>query len=364
MGSKPERGGQTSRIGRIEETLAELGDMLRGIAAEKDAGTRPLLPARSKAAPQSQKESGPRGSDLRPGSDLTAVRRALSRPALSEVPAPSKKDLSQKLREKAGPADGGLPHGGAGEDDDEDEEPFVDPRDPTGSLMLAAAQALLDSRSLARRKKSRVFGLDDDDDSRSGGEEGLKGSRGLARHAKLVRSMARNPEAFLANVRDRAARHVSGADGAGADDPRLLESYVRQIPLEHQKHFVYYLWTMAHASRLMTEGKTEQAHLLLWRATASVEQSLLDGQWKTAWGVSGLPEPPWADWERTDARVHRLTFPASPLMPETWVSTAIAKVRDEKFLRDQREQPGHEQVQEPAAEEAGEGGGRGRPRRR
>ena len=51
-------------------------------------------------------------------------------------------------------------------------------------------------------------------------------------------------------------------------------------------------------------------------------------------------------------------------MLETWVSTAIAKVRNEKFFRDKREQPGHKQVQEPAAEEAAEGGGRGRPRRR
>ena len=89
----------------------------------------------------------------------------------------------------------------------------MDPRDPTGSLMLAAAQTLLDSRSPARWKQSRVFGLDDDDDSSSGGEVGLKGSRGLARHAKLVRSMARNPEAFLANVRDPRVRRGRGGRG-------------------------------------------------------------------------------------------------------------------------------------------------------
>ena len=140
------------------------------------------------------------------------------------------------------------------------------------------------------------------------------------------------------------------------------------MPLEYQKHLGYFLWTMSHASRLLTEGKNDQAHLLLWRATASVEQSILDSHWRTAWGISGLQEPPFQSWEGTSAASHRRVHPVSHLLPEPWVSTAIAKVRDEKFLRDQRDAPQSvrrvEQAETGAqdGDAAARGRGRGRGR--
>ena len=164
----------------------------------------------------------------------------------------------------------------------------------------------------------------------------MKGARGLLAAAKLNRSMTAHPELFSKVMRDRAAQHLSGGESAGSDDPRLLEAYCRQIPLEKQKLLGYHLTAVSHIYRALREGRPAQAELLCLRAAAAVEQSTLDGHWATAWNLSSLPETPWGDWERTSVATHRRSHAASPLLSEAWVSTAIFRVKDEAYLKQQR----------------------------
>ena len=152
------------------------------------------------------------------------------------------------------------------------------------------------------------------------------------RARQLMKSMQDEPRAFNGEMRQRLMDHLA----RGADSEHLLVEYVMQLPLEKQKFLGYFVWAMAQLNRELFAGRTEAAQLLTIRMVASIEQSLLDGHWRTAWPLTGLAEPPWTAWERTSCPAHRRAFTASPLLSDAWVQAAIGRTREETFLRKQR----------------------------
>jgi hypothetical protein len=87
---------------------------------------------------------------------------------------------------------------------------------------------------------------------------------------------------------------------------------------------------------MLREKDPVSAELCCLRGIAAAEQSILDSHWKSAWPLTGLGEPPWPEWERSSAAIHKRSHPASPLLSESWVSVAVGRTKDEAFLRKQR----------------------------
>ena len=267
------------------------------------------------------------------GSALIALQASLGKPPLSEFPVGKQKKVDKSL--DAIDVD-------AEEDFAAHPEWGPQANDPVGALMLAAAGLIQRGQSESapkkKKKKKRIFGLEHlpvgGDGSESSGSEGAPagGSGGLMRARQLMASMQEEPKAFNTEMRSRLMAHLA----RGADSEHLLVEYVTQLPLEKQRFLGYFVWTMAQLNRELCAGRVEAAQLLTIRMVASIEQSLLDGHWRSAWPLSGLAEPPWTAWERTSCSAHRRAFTASPLLAESWVSAAIGRTRDETYLRKQR----------------------------
>ena len=204
--------------------------------------------------------------------------------------------------------------------------------------MLAAAHTLTQGASKKKKKKKkRVFGLDSQgagsSDSSDDGEipDGM-GSKGLRLAGRLMRSMDDHASSFNEDMRERMQSSLAEA----TDHEIRSVQYVERLPMQNQKLLGYFAWTMAHLNKDLKAGRHTMAELRTLRVIAAIEQNLLDQHWRTAWPLTGLPEPPWPAWQRTDVQVHRKTFSASPLLSETWISAAIGKSRDEAYLRQQR----------------------------
>ena len=82
----------------------------------------------------------------------------------------------------------------------------------------------------------------------------------------------------------------------------------------------YLLNGISHANRALFEGRHKDAELLTWRLLAAGDQMCLDTSWKTAWGITGLAEPPWGCWGQLDVAPLCRTHGASRLLGESWVS--------------------------------------------
>jgi hypothetical protein len=228
---------------------------------------------------------------------------------------------------------------GEGEGSDEEEPPEpADSKSASESLMLAAAAALLE-QGKKKKKKKRAWGISVAEGSgeSSGSEELVAGAKGIALAAKLTRSMEAHPDQFLSEMRVRMDRHLGGSGSSDtAKSSRRAEDYVRQLPLEKQKVLGYHLWTLAQVYRMLREKNSVGAELCCLRGIAAAEQSMLDSHWRSAWPLTGLGEPPWPEWERSSAAIHKRSHHASPLLKESWVSVAVGRTKDEAFLRKQR----------------------------
>ena len=90
-------------------------------------------------------------------------------------------------------------------------------------------------------------------------------------------------------------------------------------------------------------GRTQlaEAELLALRLLAATDQMCLDSGWKTAWGLTGLPEPGWSQWAQIDGAILRRTHGSSRLVNETWVATEVQRLKDVAFLMKQRQGGGN-----------------------
>ena len=91
---------------------------------------------------------------------------------------------------------------------------------------------------------------------------------------------------------------------------------------------------------------------------ACIETFLLDSHWTNAWPLTGISEPPWPIWARTNVHQYRKSFHTSQLLNSAWISTSISRAKDESFLRKQRFQKEREDGAGAAAGGAAGGGGK------
>ena len=171
-------------------------------------------------------------------------------------------------------------------------------------------------------------------------------------HAKLMRQMDLHAAEFNQAMRGRLVETLLEP----GDDVKRALQFAERLPLENQKILGYFVWSVANLNKDLAAGKVAQAELRSLRILAGIDQYLLDGHWRSGWALTGLGEPPWPTWEKSSLKVHKRTFSASPLLPDEWVSMAIAKAKGDAFLRGQRQQP------IPPAEDPAAGGCRGRGR--
>jgi hypothetical protein len=66
------------------------------------------------------------------------------------------------------------------------------------------------------------------------------------------------------------------------------------------------------------------------------EQLCLDNNWKTAWELTDLPDPPFQEWQTQDVPAIAATRPKSLLAEQRWVAAITAKAKDDKVLYDRR----------------------------
>ena len=161
--------------------------------------------------------------------------------------------------------------------------------------MLAAARTLTreaddNQRKEKKKKKKKVFGLDDEGSSSEEGDCPVgRGSRGVQLASRLMRSMDENAASFNQDMRLR----MQEALGEAEDHSARATQYAGQPLLQNQKLMGYFVWSIAHINRDLRAGKAEAAELRTMRVLAAIEQNLLDQHWRTAWLLTGLPEPPW-----------------------------------------------------------------------
>ena len=119
----------------------------------------------------------------------------------------------------------------------------------------------------------------------------------------------------------------------------------------------YLLFGLGHIHKAMKEGRPKDAELLVLRLLASGDQCCLDQSWRTAWGLTGLPEPAWNHWSQVDVAGLRRNHGASRLVPEQWISVEVQRLKDIQFLVKQR--PGGNSGGGRDPEGKAKGGGRG-----
>ena len=341
-------GGGDVRLAKLEGQVAQLVALLSSPAGADESGEETPRDKRGGAASAGRRARSDVGAAPR-GSDLQSARGKFGGPAMSELPTMSKGRLGSALKNRGEREPKGRRF--APVEDLEDEEEEAEEHEPGGpaakqsaseTLMLAAAAALLGKTKKDKRKK-KAFGISAGGDESGGSSDSdsvVMGAKGMALSAKLARSMEQHPDQFLKEMQGRMDRHLSGGSSSATGtslEPRRAEDYVRQLPLEKQKVLGYHVWSLAHIYRQLQAGDEKGAQLSCLRGIASAEQSLLDQHWRSAWQLSGASEPPWSEWERTNAATHRRSHTASPLLSEAWVSVALARTKDESFLRKQRQ---------------------------
>ena len=163
----------------------------------------------------------------------------------------------------------------------------------------------------------------------------LAGCRGSAASGRLKEAMRKHQGALCEEIQRRAAEAL---DDAGAvDAPDLMLRYLsEEVPVQQQRAMGYLLCGLGHVHKAMKEGRQREAELLVLRLIAAGDQCCFDTTWKTAWGLTGLPEPSWNRWSQVDAAGLRKAHGASRLVPEQWISVEVQRLKDIQFLVKQR----------------------------
>ena len=104
-----------------------------------------------------------------------------------------------------------------------------------------------------------------------------------------------------------------------------------------QRVLGYLCTALAHIHAAHMKGQTERARMLTLSTMMACEQAALDGNWKTAWRLTGHEPPPWEKWAALDTAVVRRDTARSRLADSRWLAAVVADMKDDDFLMKRRQ---------------------------
>jgi hypothetical protein len=229
------------------------------------------------------------------------------------------------------------------DDDDADqeaEEGVATPRE-AGSVddMLRAFLLKQFEKPTARAKKTNRWlpqhltqESDGSDEEASAGPS-LAGTRGSEAAEDLKASRLRLPGAFADAME---ARLLVAIDEDSMGDSSVNKFARECIPVGRQKTLGYMIWLLCYIHRALRQKKFDEARLLSLTGLMISEQTCLDNNWKTAWELTDLPDPPFQEWQTQDVPAIASARPKSLLAEQRWVAAITAKATDDKVLYDRR----------------------------
>ena len=284
-----------------QTTLQQAKAMIRGQLGE---------PPKVRAAPLTDGATCPgRGAAVRSSKAAPTFpvrREAPSAPGTSSVP----------------PASGLLPGSSSGE---------------PGSLQatnLAVLKLVEKMEGRLDRKKDGIFlgtgGADDEDVDVQAPRFGrLPGARGAHDSRLLDDEMQRRP-AVYADLMERLMTTALSREGPSSTD--AMHFLHTEVAVSKQKTLGYMATIVADIHRASKDGDLQQVRLKSLRGLACIEQYCLDDNWKQAWKLTGLKEPPWGRFAEQHVDRIREANNRSQLIPQEWASIMIQAVQDEAVL--------------------------------
>ena len=137
--------------------------------------------------------------------------------------------------------------------------------------------------------------------------------------------MKKHPKAFADRLEQNMAQALEEEEVDATSAARFIEG---QVGVDKQRTLGFLLFGLTQIHRALTEGKPEVARLHTLLLVAASEQFCLDGTWATAWELTGLRQPPWAQWAAGDAKTPKKERIRSVLVEEQWVAAIIGKIKD------------------------------------
>jgi hypothetical protein len=120
-------------------------------------------------------------------------------------------------------------------------------------------------------------------------------------------------------------------------DDSSANRYAREcIPIGKQKTLGYMVWLLCYIHRALKQQKFDKARMLTLSGLMISEQQCLDNNWKTAWELTDLPDPPFQEWQMQDVLSMAASRPKSLLAEQRWVAAITAKAKDDQVLFDRR----------------------------
>lgn len=233
----------------------------------------------------------------------------------------------------------------------------------TDTLLKTALVKLLEGQT--KKKKTKAPGLplaqalsdsDDEEDSADPLRK-LSGARGTMLAERLRLSMESCPQDYIAAIEALAAQMV----GDHVPGPATMEKYVKeQLPMGSERGLGYMAWGLARALTLIRAGEKDKCHLILLLLVAALEQYRIDGVWTSAWRLTNLTPPPFAEWNSRASSIAeiRTNHAHARIIHSTWAATVVARLKDEEVLMKRRQKPFYED----RPPKGGKGGrGQGKP---
>lgn len=283
--------------------------------------------------------------------DVARLQATGSAQPAAEVPPPLAMGALAKARQVVGPpprttARPTVPEveelGPAEEVDMNVADPMNANPEDLDQMMRVALLQVLQAQTRKQSRKSKLPGLPTgDDDSESDLEDGdslrrLAGAKGTMLQEKLKKSMDAKPGEYVKAIELMAAQAV----GQTVSDASSLERFVREeLPVGTDKTLGHLVWALTKICHLLRSSQPSKAHLVALLALASVEQFRLDGSWTTAWRLTQLQTPPFAEWMNREPNLQALRseHAHSRLVHPTWAAAVVARLRDEETLVKRRE---------------------------
>ncbi|CAE7360147.1 PROSC [Symbiodinium microadriaticum] len=217
----------------------------------------------------------------------------------------------------------------------------------TDTLLKTALVKLLEGQT--KKKKTKAPGLplaqalsdsDDEEDSADPLRK-LSGARGTMLAERLRLSMESCPQDYIAAIEALAAQMV----GDHVPGPATMEKYVKeQLPMGSERGLGYMAWGLARALTLIRAGEKDKCHLILLLLVAALEQYRIDGVWTSAWRLTNLTPPPFAEWNSRASSIAeiRTNHAHARIIHSTWAATVVARLKDEEVLMKRRQKPFYE----------------------
>jgi hypothetical protein len=228
-----------------------------------------------------------------------------------------------------------------GDEDDPEEAEGVATPGEAGNVddLLRAFLLKQFEKPVARVKKTNrwlpqhLMQESDGSDEEASAGPALAGARGSEAAEDLKAARLRLPGAFADAME---ARLLVAIDEDSMDDSSVNKFARDCIPIGRQKTLGYMVWLLCYIHRALRQKKFDKARLLSLTGLMMSEQHCLDNNWKTAWELTDLPDPPFQDWLTQDVPAIASTRPKSLLAEQRWVAAITAKAKDDKVLYDRR----------------------------